>query len=215
MKVVVIGNQKGGVGKTTICTNLAVAAVLDKKRVLIIDADTQGSSMAFRAVREQLGKDDISAVSIITATVHKDVKKFSNFDLVFIDAGGRDNTLFRSAITAAAGGILIIPLEPSAYDIWATEDTFKILQEASSYVNIPAYCLFNKLMPNTIVAKEAAEALEDMTKDANVILLQTDLVSRQDYKKSASKGLGVIEYEPAGKAAAEIKSLYVEIQTLL
>jgi len=215
MKTIVVGNQKGGVGKTTICTNLAVAAALDGKRVLLIDADTQASSMAFRAVREQEGKDDISAVSIVTPTVHKDVSKFSNFDLVFIDAGGRDNALFRSAVSAAAQGLFLVPVLPSAYDVWATEDTFKILAEARAFVDISAYAIFNQLMPKTIMSKEAQEALAEATKESNVTLLQTALVSRQEYKKSASKGQGVIESEPNGKAAQEINALYIEIKKLI
>ncbi len=216
MKVIVVGNQKGGVGKTTIATNLAVVAATAGQKVLLIDADTQGSAGAFRAVREQeSGKDDISAVSIVTPTVHKDVVNFSNFDIVFVDAGGRDNALFRSAVSAASKGIFIIPVLPSAYDIWATEDTFKILAEARAFIEIPAYALFNQIMPNTIVAREAKEALDDLTKDAGVTLLKSTLVARQDYKKSIGKGQGVIEFDSTGKAAGEVRALWSEIKTIL
>ena len=118
MKVISVVNQKGGVGKSTIACNLAVNAVLDGKRTLLIDADPQGSSLSFRAIR---GADDLKAVSITQPTIHKDIGDFENFDLVIIDAGGRDNTLFRSAVTAAAKGMLLIPVLPSQYDIWAAE----------------------------------------------------------------------------------------------
>lgn len=212
MKVIVVANQKGGVGKSTIACNIAVSAVNDNKKVLVIDADIQGSSLAFRAMRES---DDLKAVSITQPTVHKDISDFENFDIVIVDAGGRDNTLFRSAITAASKGILIIPVLPSSYDIWATEDTFKVLQEARVYVDINAYAVFNQTIQNTIVSREAKELLDEITKESNITLLNTVLYSRVDYKKSISKGLGVVEYEPEGKAADEVNRLYNEIKTIL
>lgn len=212
MKVISVVNQKGGVGKSTIACNLAVCALNDNKKTLLIDADPQGSSLSFRAIREA---DDLKAVSITQPTIHKDISDFNNFDLVIIDAGGRDNTLFRSAVTAASKGILLIPVLPSQYDIWATEDTFKILKEARVYVDIEAYAVFNQTIQNTNISKEAKEALEELTAESDIKLLNTVLFSRVDYKKSISKGLGVVEYEPKGKASAEMKSLYQEIKGAL
>lgn len=212
MKAISVANQKGGVGKSTIACNLAVCAVLDRKKTLLIDSDPQGSSMSFRAIRES---DDLKAVSITQPTIHKDIGDFENFDLVIIDAGGRDNTLFRSAITAASKGILLIPVLPSQYDIWATEDTFNILKEARVYVDIPAYAAFNQTIQNTTVSKEAEEALKELTAESNIELLKTILYSRVDYKKSISKGLGVVEFEPKGKAAEEMNNLYREIKEIL
>ena len=212
MKVISIVNQKGGVGKSTIAVNLAVCAVKDGQKVLLIDADVQGSSLAFRAIRET---DDLQAVAITKPTIYKDVVNFENFDLIIIDAGGRDNTLFRSAIMAASYGILIIPVLPSQYDIWATEDTLESLREARSIVDIEAYALFNQVIQNTNVSKEAKEALEELTVENDVNLLNTVLYARVDYKKSISEGLGVIEYQPNGKAASEMDKLYNEIKGIL
>jgi len=212
MKVISVVNQKGGVGKSTIACNLAVNAVLDGRKTLIIDADPQGSSLAFRAIREA---DDIKAVSITQPTIHKDIGDFENFDLVIIDAGGRDNTLFRSAISAAAKGMLLIPVLPSQYDIWAAEDTFNVLKELRVYLDIPAYAVFNQSMQNTTVSTEAKEALEELTAESNIILLNTALFSRVDYKKSISQGLGVSEFQPKSKAAEEMNNLYNEIKGIL
>ena len=208
MKVIVVANQKGGVGKSTISCNLGVAAALAGKRVLIIDADPQGSSATFRAVRES---DDIKVISIVKPTIHKDIQDFSSFDLVIVDAGGRDSVVFRSAILAAAGGILVIPILPSQYDIWATEDTFQVLRDARTYQEIPAYALFNQVIQNTTVAKEAVETLKDMTAENEVRLLAQSLFQRVDYKKSISEGKGVMEYAPGGKAAQEVRGLFDEI----
>lgn len=212
MRVISVVNQKGGVGKSTIACNLAVNAINEGKRVLLIDADMQGSSLAFRATRE---KDDLKAVSITQPTIHKDIGDFENFDLVIIDAGGRDNAVFRSAVMAASNGILLIPILPSQYDIWAAEDTFKVLKEARVYANIDAYALFNQTIQNTTISKDAKETLEDLTRENNIRILNTVLYSRVDYKKSISQGQGVIEYQPKSKAAEEINSLYNEIKNIL
>ncbi len=212
MKVLSIVNQKGGVGKSTIACNLAVHAALDKKKTLIIDGDPQGSSMAFRAIRD---KDDIRAVSITQPTIHKDISEFGTFDLIIIDAGGRDNTLFRSAVTAASKGMLIIPILPSQYDIWAAEDTFKTLEEARVYVDIDTYAVFNQTIQNTTVAQEAREALGELTAESDIKILDTVLYSRVDYKKSIAQGLSVVEYQPKSKASEEIANLYSEIKEIL
>ena len=208
MNVIVVANQKGGVGKSTISCNLGVASALSGHKTLIIDADPQGSSATFRAVRE---KDDLKVISIIKPTIHKDVQGFSSFDRVIVDAGGRDSAVFRSAILAAAGGILIIPILPSQYDIWATEDTFNILRDARTYKDIAAYGLFNQVIQNTTVTKEAVETLKDMTVENEVRLLAQNLYQRVDYKKSISEGKGVMEYAPGGKAAQEVRNLFDEI----
>lgn len=212
MKVIVVGNLKGGVGKSTIACNLAVAAALDGKKTLIIDADPQGSSMTFRAVRQS---DNLKAVSIVQPTIHKDIRDFSNFDLVIVDAGGRDSTLFRSAVVAANGGILVIPILPSQYDIWATQDTFSVLKEARAFADIPAYALFNQVMSNTNVTKDAVETLQEITGENEISLLTSHLFSRVDYKKSITEGKGVMEYMPASKAAQEVKALYAELVQIL
>ena len=212
MKVVTVGNGKGGVGKSTISQNLAVCAMIDGKSVLLIDADSQGSTMNFRAIRET---DDIQAVSITQATIHKDINNFSNFDLIIIDAGGRDNTNFRSAIMAAQHGMLLIPVLPSQLDIWATEDTFKILQEARTYVDIDAYTLINRAPTNTNIVKDAREMLGELALENNITILETAIYARVDFMKSISQGQGVIEFTPNSKAAKEAHALYGEVKTIL
>lgn len=212
MKVLSIVNQKGGVGKSTIACNLAVCAVKDNLKTLLIDADPQGSSLSFRAIRES---DDLKAVSITQPTIHKDVSDFENFDLVIIDSGGRDNSLFRSAIMAASKGALLIPVVPSQYDIWATEDTFSVLREARTFAEIQAYTVINQIVNNTTVSKEAKEALEELTTEYDVKTLKSYIYLRVDYKKSISHGLGVVEFAPKTKAAREITSLYNEIKEIL
>jgi chromosome partitioning protein len=204
--ILTVGNTKGGVGKSTIACNFAVESALAGKKTLLIDADIQGSSIGFRATRQ---KDDIKAMSITTPTLHKDVKDF-NFDIVIIDVGGRDSAVFRSAIMAC--DVMLIPVLPSQYDIWATGDTIKILKEARTYRDIPAYFMMNQVIPKTVVAREAIQAVEEFKND--VELMKSLLCSRVAYKNSVSYGQGVTEYEPDGKAAQEIRDFYKEVMEL-
>ncbi len=208
MKIIGFVNSKGGVGKSTVACNIAVEISLEGKTPLLIDGDIQGSSTAFRATREL---DDIKAVAITTPTIHKDLRDFDGFDMAIIDAGGRDTAVFRSAIMAC--DLLIIPTNPSQYDIWACGDCIQVLKEARAYKEIPAYFVLNQLIPNTLVSKDATEALNEFSDD--VQLLSSTITSRVAFKNSISDGKGVSEYEPGGKASLEIKQLYREIKELL
>ena len=205
--IVTIGNSKGGVGKSTVACNLAVLAALDEKKVLLVDADPQASSLSFRSIREN---DDIRATAITTPTLHKDLKDFSNFDLIIVDSGGRDSAIFRSAILAA--DVLIIPVLPSVYDIWATSDTIDIVKEAMLYnERLVSRFLINMVLPNTIMGREIIAALEE---HKEIPVLQQTIGARQAFKNALVTGQGVVEFDPKSKAAQEMSACYKEIMEL-
>ncbi len=205
--VITVASTKGGVGKSTIAVNLAVEAAKDGKRVLLVDSDIQGSSIGFRAARE---KDDIKAMSIITNTLHRDLRDFQNFNYIIVDVVGRDTGVFRSALLAA--DMVIIPVLPSQYDIWAAADNVENIRLARVVKEFKAYFLFNQVIQGTKISGEATAALEEIIGEDGIKLMESQLVSRVAYKNSISKGLGVSEYEPNGKAASEIHALYNEIK---
>lgn len=204
--ILTIGATKGGVGKSTIATNLSVLAAQDGKSVLLVDADIQASSMAFRSIREQ---DDIQAIQITTPTLHKDLNQFKQ-DWIIIDAGGRDSGAFRSAIMAS--DILIIPCLPSSVDFWAADDVIEILKEARIYKNIEAYFILNQVIPKTKLANEIVEAMNVFNEHAS--LLKSNLCSRIAYKNAFSEGKGVAELSDK-KAAEEMKQLYNEVKKII
>ncbi len=203
--IITVGNTKGGVGKTTIAVNLAVEAAREGKKVLLVDTDPQGSSISFRAERE---KDDIRAIALVSDKLHKDIKDFSAaFDWIVIDAGGRDNAVFRSAV--AACDFFLLPVLPSQFDVWAAEDAVTVFNELKPFNNMLGRMVLNMVRPNTIVSNEAKNALAAYENE--IPLLSKRLHNRVAYKASISNGQGVAEYEPSGKAAEDIKCLYDEI----
>jgi chromosome partitioning protein len=202
--IVTIGNSKGGVGKSTIACNLAVMAAKTGKNVLLVDADPQASSLNFRSIRES---DDIKATAITTPTLHKDLKDFSNFDMILIDSGGRDTSIFRSAILAA--DLLVIPVLPSVYDIWAASDTIEIVKEAVLYnEKLVSRFLINMVLPNSIMGRDTQAALKE---HEEIPILKQTVGARQVFKNALSMGQGVVEFEPKSKAAQEIAACYQEI----
>lgn len=205
--ILTVGNTKGGVGKSTIACNLAIAAAMDGKKVLLIDADVQASSSGFRASRED---DIIKAMTITTPTLHKDLSDLKQaVDMIIIDAGGRDSNVFRSAVSAA--DILLIPCLPSQVDFWAVNDVIEIYNLFKPIKKINAYFLLNQIMPNTNLSKEAQEAIKEFSEEIDP--LNTFLASRIAYKNAFGAGKSVIEWSDP-KAKDEILRLYGEIKKI-
>ena len=201
--ILTVGNTKGGVGKSTISINLAVEATKDGKKVLLIDADGQASSAGFFGERQN---KDIEILLKPSAQLHKEVQKLEkSFDLIIIDAGGRDSSVFRSAIAACQ--YLLMPIQSGQFEVWAVEDTVKVLREIQPLTNLHARFVFSRVKDNTTILNETVELMNEVYASDGKILSQR-LHDRTVFAKSISKGQGVSEFEPRGIAAQEIQALY-------
>lgn len=129
-KVIAILNQKGGVGKTTLAIHLATAMAHRKRKVLLIDADPQNSALDWAAARE--GPPLFPVVALPKSSIHKELPSLTEqFDVVVIDGPPRVHDVARSAIMAS--DLVLVPVQPSPYDVWASKEIMDLLTEAAVY----------------------------------------------------------------------------------
>lgn len=201
-------NQKGGVGKTTLSVNLAASLARNGARVLLIDADPQGSALDWAAARE---RDPLfSVVGLPRATIHKEIAQIGkDYDHVVIDGPPRVTDLARSAIMAS--DVVLIPVQPSPYDIWAADEVVKLIEEARVYKeNIKAVFVVNRKIANTAIGRDVGEALSSYA----IPVLKSSIIQRVIFAEAAAQGLAVHEVDADGAAAADIEAVKHELLEL-
>jgi chromosome partitioning protein len=198
-------NQKGGVGKTTIAVHLAAALALKKKRVLLIDADPQGSALDWDAARTT--ESTFTVIGKPKPSLYRDMKDLArDYDYVVIDGPPRIDDIARSAIMAS--DVVLIPVQPSPYDVWAAAEVVTLVKEAKIYKKRPkSVFAINRKIVNTAIGRDITEALARY----EIPILKSTICQRVAFAETANSGLTVLETEPKGKAAKEIIALATEI----
>ena len=211
-RIVAVANSKGGVGKSTLATNLAVEGAAAGHQVLLVDTDPQASSTVFAATRDE-ARPAFRVIQMSQPILHREIPKLSApYDIVVIDTGARETKTFRSAL--AASDFVLVPVTPSAYDIWASEDVFSVIDELSTTRELKTRVVLNQVVSRTKVVREALEALGEMIADQDAKVLETRIHSRVAWKMASSEGLAVTEYQPKGPAAAELRALWQELDLI-
>ncbi|SES99980.1 plasmid segregation oscillating ATPase ParF [Burkholderia cepacia] len=141
--IVVVGNPKGGVGKSTIAVQLTTGIAAAGGRVWLIDGDRQQSSASAMAARSYGQRPGIASAAYDDgAKLHAELTKHAGqFDHVVIDAGGRDSSAFRAAMMAA--DVVLVPVMPRSFDVWALDDMAKLLDEARKVRALRACAFLN------------------------------------------------------------------------
>jgi chromosome partitioning protein len=199
MRIITFVTQKGGAGKTTLAVNCAVAAEQKKKKVLILDLDPQGSAEGWYQDRE---KETPRLVRLESWSLPDAIAKAktAGFDYVMIDTPGRDEPSTTAAIRAA--DFCIIPCRPTPTDLKATPPTVATINRLSKQ----AVFVLTQSPPRGERVREAEVGLGMLG-----IVCPVRIVARTAYQDAQGSGLGVMEFDPQGKAAAEMAQLWTWI----
>lgn len=208
-QVISILNQKGGVGKTTLAVHLATALSRKGRKVLLLDADPQGSALDWAAARQ--GEPAFPVVGLPKASIHKELSTLAkDYDLVLIDGPPRVYDVARSAIMAS--DLVVIPVQPSPYDVWAAKEIIDLLHEATIFKpGLQKAFVINRKIVNTAIGRDVTEALSSYP----IPVLEAAVCQRVVFAESATKGLTVYEIDPDMLAAKEMSDLAQEVEGLL
>lgn len=203
--IISILNQKGGVGKTTLTLHLATAFSLMGKKVMVVDADPQGSSLDWSASRTTDALFPV--IGLPKPNLHKAIQEhISAYDIILVDGPPRVNELARSAIIAA--DLVLIPVQPSPYDVWAAKEIIDLLKEASVFKEKQKYAFtINRKIVNTAIGRDVADALQGY----ETPVLESVLSQRVAFAESAAQGQTVLEISPKGSASEEVMTLAKEV----
>lgn len=204
MTIIAILNPKGGCGKTTLSTNLARSLYERGKSVLIVDSDPQGSARDWHAATED------NPLPLVALDRANNVRTLNNiaesYDFVVIDGAAKLEDMMAAAIKVA--DVILIPVQPSPYDLWAASDLVDIVQARQSVTDglPPAAFVITRAIQGTKLGEEIGRALAEY----ELGVFDSHIVQRQIYPQTASEGRTVFDSSNT-KAIKEINNLTDEL----
>ena len=204
MKVIGLVNLKGGVGKSSISVNLAACLHRDGLRVLLVDADAQGTTRTWAAAAGE--RDCSPVVAMDQRNIARDLPRVAaGFDFVVVDSPARLGKEARAAMLASS--LVLMPVVPGAADVWALRETLDVLEEAKGFQpELVARIVLNQ-NDHTKMGQLVAGKLVEL----GVPVMRSTLGHRVAFRESMLAGQGVVEYAPGTPAATEVTSFYHEV----
>ena len=206
--IITVGGIKGGSGKTTVATNLAVIRGQQGFDVLLVDADDQETASDFTILRNERNPSGAGYTSIkLTgpAVRTETLRLREKYDDIIIDAGGRDTTSQRAALSVS--DFLLVPFVPRSFDVWTLEKVDALVSEMrTANGGLRAYAFLNRADSRGQDNEDAAEVLKNTEA---LTFIDTPLGTRKAFSNAAAEGLAVTELKPQdAKAKEEMMVLY-------
>ncbi|MBI2839652.1 MAG: AAA family ATPase [Acidobacteria bacterium] len=212
--VIVIANQKGGCGKTTIALGLAGILGEEGLEALLVDADPQGSVVRWRGVRSE-GSIPFHVVAMPAPILHAEVPKLRHkYDMILIDCppGGPAGaeSITRSALAVA--DLVLVPIQPSAFDLWSGEGMAEMIARArSSNAGLRAYIVISRRIVGTAIGDEAREAARSI----GLPVCRAEIAQRVALAEASVAGRTVSGLAPHSAATKELRLLVKELRKCL
>lgn len=199
---IAFSSLKGGVGKSTLTLNVAACLHRAGHRVLVVDADPQGTCSAWASRAAELEHDGPPVVAMTGAALRRDLAKVAEgHDVVIVDSPPRMGTEARAAMLAA--DLVVLPVTPGAADVWAARETVAVLEDARGLrPELRAVVVLNRA-DRTALARMASKAIEELGLPA----LEVTVSQRVAFGEATLAGLGVVDYAPSSDAAREVRRL--------
>jgi chromosome partitioning protein len=192
--IISVMNQKGGAGKTTVATNLSCALFKAGYSTVLVDSDPQGSA---RDWLEANSEPEVEVVALDRPAMLSSVKKMK-VDYVVIDGAPRAGLM--TAETIKVSDLVILPVQPAPYDLWALSELVEMVLERQSLTDgkLKAGFVISRAIQNTQLGAEIEKALSEYKLPVLGITH-----NRQIYMKAAAQGKSVLAFDDL-KAKEEI-----------
>ena len=198
-------NQKGGVGKTTLSVNVAGCLARQGHRVLLIDADKQGSATTWASLREDA---PFQVVSMARANMARDALKLAqDYDHTIIDGPPHAEEIARSCIVAS--DFVALPIEPSGLSTWASDLTVRQVKEAQEFKpSLKCGFVVSRKIGKTVIGRD----IRNMAAEAGLPILESEIEQRVAFAEGMTMGQTIFEWAGESNAAREIEHLTKEIE---
>lgn len=201
-------NQKGGVGKTTAAINLASSLVRKNHKLVLIDADPQGSAATWHSIEDNQAFEILDHPGELTQV---DIETLETaYEYVIIDAPPAVDDKVETILKAS--DLAILPVTPSSLDLWSCKETLDTMGPKSEVpLKGKVRLLINRKIPGTRVGREVRQALDKF----DTPVFETELCQRVAYIDAMKDGVSVMQFAPGSKAAGEIEQWSQEVIALL